>query len=51
MLSGCCVMVVGWVVVGVVVIVGYFADGGKLVVLMVMMTNIRLTGWHYLWRW
>ena len=35
-------MVVGGVVVGVVVIVGYFGDGGKVVVLMVMMTNVWL---------
>ena len=33
---------VGGVVVGVEVIVGYFSDGGKMVVLMVMMTNVRL---------
>ena len=42
LLSGCCVMVVGGVVVGIVGIVGYFGDGGKMVVLMVMMTNVRL---------
>ena len=42
LLSGFCVMVVGGVVVGVVVILGYLGDGGEKVVLMVMMTNIRL---------
>ena len=40
LLSGCCVMVFGGVVVGVVVIVGYLGDGGKVVVLTVMMTDI-----------
>ena len=51
LLSGCSVMVIGGVLVGVVVIVGYFGDGGKVVVLMfyifqdispLMMTNVRL---------
>ena len=35
-------MVVGGVVVGAVVIVGYFGDGGIVVVLKVMMTNVSL---------
>ena len=30
------------VVLGVMVIVGYLGDGGRVVVLMMMMTNIRL---------
>ena len=42
LLSICCVMVAGGVVVGVMVIVGYLGDGGKVEVLMVMMSNIRL---------
>ena len=33
---------IGGVLVRVVVTVGYFGDGGKVVVLMVMLTNIRL---------
>ena len=42
LLSGCSVMVVVGVVVGLVVIVGYFGNGGKVMVLIVMVTNIRL---------
>ena len=36
-------MVVGGVLVGLVVIVGYFCHGWKVVVLMLMMTYVRLT--------
>ena len=42
MLGGCCVMVVGGVEVGLVMIVGYFGYSKKVVVLMVMITNVRL---------